>query len=149
MIAVIEMPKGETVRRHKDKHGEGLIELGLIKDAIPVNGGVNPVHYGYIPDTHNPSDDDELDVIVISKEADAIGQEVAVTPIALLRRADHDDKIVAVPEDEKEISSWEDVEQGERDLILQFYSFHHAITAIENSAKASEYIEKVKNHIDM
>lgn len=121
-----------------------MIELGLIKDVIPVNDGVSPVNYGYIPGTHNSGDDDELDAIVITDEVYAVGQEVSVLPIALLRRADHDDKIIAVPEGEKEINTWEDISEKEREVIMKFYSYHHPITAIENASKARQYIETMK-----
>lgn len=144
MDAIIEIPKGDTIRRHKNKHGEGLIELGLIKDVIPVNDGMNPVNYGYIPDTYNASDEDEVDVIVVTDEVYAIGQSVAITPIALLRRADHDDKVIAVPDGNTRIMQWDDIPVSERELLTQFYGYHHAITAIENSTKAREYIEKMK-----
>ncbi len=142
MKAIIEMPKGDTRRRHlaSDKHG--IIDLGLLRDSVPVHGGVMPVHYGYLPGTRNHDEGDEIDVLIYSPDAMAIGQEADVRPIALFRRGDKDDKVVAVRASDQIISSWEDIPKTERDLLEQFFGYHHKIVAIENAEAARRYVEE-------
>ncbi len=66
MKAVIEMPKGDVRRRHIKYDKSGFIDLGPIKNVIPVNDGVMPVHYGYIPETLNEKELDESFLVIIT-----------------------------------------------------------------------------------
>jgi len=56
--AVIEIPKGSDRRTHMAYDKSGFIDLGPIKDRIPVNNGVCPVDYGFIEGTFNADDND-------------------------------------------------------------------------------------------
>ncbi|MDD5083627.1 MAG: inorganic diphosphatase [Candidatus Moranbacteria bacterium] len=145
MKIVIEMPKGDTRRRHLKYNKTGFIDLGPIRDAIPVNDGVMPVHYGYIPGTLNWKDDDEVDALVLSSKEFGIGQEIEARPIALIRRSDGDDKIVAADETQEAIQDWSDIAEDMRQLIEAFFSYHHTILSIENADVARKYVED--NHI--
>lgn len=141
MKVVIEIPKGDTRRRHLKYDKSGFIDLGAIKDVIPVNGGVMPVHYGYIPNTENPKEKDEIDVLVLSDNAMEVGEEIKVRPIALIKRADGDDKVVAIDDTNKHIARWTDITENERKLITDFFSYHHKILSIEDADVAKEYVE--------
>lgn len=141
MKAIIEIPKGDDRRRHLKNDKSGFIDLGPIKDIIPVNDGVIPVHYGYIPETLNEKEGDEIDVLVLSDHALKVGQEVDVEPIALIKREDKDDKIVAVDKTKKLIKNWNDIPEDERILIENFFSYHHKFVSIENSEVARQYVE--------
>ena len=65
--ATIEIPKGCDRRIHLSYDRVNFIDLGPIKDQIPINDGVMPVHYGYINNTLNKDEGDEVDVIVFDK----------------------------------------------------------------------------------
>lgn len=119
----------------------GFIDLGPIRDVIPVNGGIMPVAYGYILGTLNKIEGDEVDVLVLSDAVFEVGQEIDVEPIALLRRADGDDKIVAVDETRSTLRKWEDIPANEKELIEKFFSYHHAVVSIESADVAKRYIK--------
>ena len=140
MKAIIEIPKGDDRRRHVKSDKSGFVDLGPTKNVIPVNDGIMPIHYGYIPETLNEKEGDEIDVLVLSNSKMRIGQEVEVRPIALIRREDGDDKIVAVDESMKELEKWGDIPESERRLIEDFFSYHHKFSSIEDSAFAEKYI---------
>lgn len=140
MKAIIEIPRGDDRRRHMKYDKSGFIDLGPTKDVIPINDGVMPVNYGYISDTLNVGEGDEIDVLIFSKQILSVGQEIDILPFALIRRADGDDKVVAT-DNTLDIKSWEDIEKGERELIEKFFSYHHKFIAVENKEEAEKYIE--------
>ncbi len=141
MKAIIEMPKGDDRRRHFKFDKTGFIDLGPIKEVIPVNDGLMPVSYGYIPDTLNIDEGDEIDVLILSNKVLSVAQEVEVEPIALIVRDDGDNKVVAIDDSISDIKEWNDVSESERELIEQFFSYHHKILAIENLEVTKQYIE--------
>ncbi|NTV41359.1 MAG: hypothetical protein HGA61_03750 [Candidatus Moranbacteria bacterium] len=141
MKAIIEIPKGDNRRRHIKYDKSGFIDLGLIKDTIPVNDGIMPVHYGFIPETLNEKEGDEVDVLILSDRKLNVGQEIEINPIALIRREDEDDKIVATDETRQSIKKWDDIMESEKILIKNFFSHHHKFLAIEDSDNAREYVE--------
>jgi inorganic pyrophosphatase len=142
MKAIIEIPRGDNRRRHLREDKSGFIDLGPTRDVIPVNDGVMPVHYGLIPETLNIIEGDEVDILVLSTRKLEIGQEIVVEPIALLRREDGDDKVVAVDETRQSIQSWHDIPEDERSLIESFFSYHSKFLAIEDREKARKYGEQ-------
>lgn len=138
--ATIEIPKGDDRRRHVNKYNKSeFIDLGPMKEHIPVNDGVAPEHYGFIAGTHNPHDGDEVDVIVFSDSSANIGETIEVEPIALLTRADNDEKVVAVVAG-SDARKWDDLDKARRDLILQFYGSHHPILEVKGRQSAEAYI---------
>ena len=141
MKAIIEIPKGDDRRRHIKYDKSGFVDLGPTKDVIPVNDGVMPVHYGYIPNTLNIGEGDEIDVLIFSKNDLAVGEEVEIYPIALISRADGDDKVVAV-DNTVTYKSWLDIPESERELIEKFFSYHHEFKSIESAELAKQYVEK-------
>ena len=140
--AVIEIPKGDARRRHLNYEKTAIVDLGPIKDVIPVNDGVMPIDYGYLKDTKNAAEGDEVDVIIFSQATRKIGEEVAISPLALLRRDDGDDKVIATDGTCSSIQTWEDVPREERDLILSYFGYHHKILSIENNEAAEVYIKQ-------
>lgn len=143
MKVIIEIPKGDDRRRHIKPDKSAFIDLGPIRDVIPVNDGVMPVHYGYIPGTLNKKEGDEIDALVLSSEdCFKVGQQVEVKPIALIRRADGDDKVVTVDESMNFLSRWDDIPATERELIEAFFSYHHAFLVIEEAEAAKTYVEE-------
>lgn len=142
MIAIIEIPKDDDRRRHITYDKSGFIDLGPIKETIPINNGVMPVHYGYIPETLNETEGDEIDILVLSSKESSVGEKIEVEPIALLSREDGDDKIVAVDETMLSIKSWDDIPQTERELIQSFFTYYHKFTSIGNAFDAKKYVQE-------
>lgn len=142
MKAIIEIPKGDDRRRHLKDDKSGFIDLGPTKDVIPVNDGIMPVHYGYIPGTLNKKEGDEIDILVLSNEKLEVGDEVEVEPIALIRREDEDDKVVAVDVSVPQLQKWSDIPESERRLIEDFFSYHHKFRSIEDAEYARRYAER-------
>ena len=141
--AIIESPKGDDRRRHFDKKKNRVIDLEPLKDVIPINNGITPVSYGFIKNTRCEADGDEIDVLLVSHNKLKIGEEVEIYPIALILRADGDDKIVAVNESTKrKYKSWDDLPN--KDLIEKFFSYHYKFLSIEDSKKAYQYISEHK-----
>ena len=140
--AVIEIPKGDGRRRHLNYEKTAIIDLGPIRDVIPVNDGVMPVDYGYIEHTKNPIEGDEVDVIIFSIAIRKSGEKVGVSPIGLIRRDDGDDKVIAIDETISLITSWDDVSTEEKDLILAYFGYGHKILSIENREAAEAYLRK-------
>ncbi len=136
------MPKGDDRRRHLNYEKTGIIDLGPIKDVIPVNDGIMPVNYGYIKNTRNATEGDEIDILIISEKPLVVGDEIEIYPIALLRRADGDDKIVAVDIENSPIKKWNDIPKEERELLLSYFGYHHKIVSIEDGEAADLYIKK-------
>lgn len=141
MKVIIEIPKWDDRRRHLKDDKSGFIDLGPTKDVIPVNNGIMPVHYGYIPETLNEKEGDEIDVLVLADEKAKVGQEIEVEPIALIRREDGDDKVVAVALSRNMVKKWDDIPESERKLIEDFFSYHHKFQTIENAEFANNYVK--------
>jgi inorganic pyrophosphatase len=141
MKAIIEIPKGDDRRRHMKYDKSGFVDLGPTKEVIPVNDGIMPVHYGYVSETLNEKEGDEIDILIFSKNTTEVGQEIEFEPIALIKRDDGDDKVVAVDETMGEIKEWNDISKEEKILIENFFSYHHKFLSIGNSETAKQYIK--------
>lgn len=144
--AVIEIPKGDDRRRHLNYAKTAIEDFGPIKEVIPVNDGVMPVAYGYLENTLNQDEGDEVDVLIFSSKNFAVGEKVAVIPIGLLMRADRDHKVLAVDQTPpfKEFTKWEDIEPTLRELILKYFGHKHKIEEIADATKALEYLEQTR-----
>jgi len=141
MKAVIEIPKGDDRRRHIKYDKTGFIDIGPIKDVIPINEGVMPVDYGYIPETLNEKEGDEIDILVISDKKFKVGQEIEVEPIVLIKLDNGDDKVIAVDKTKKSIKGWSDIPDQLKNLIKSFFGYKNKIIAIEGEEKARQYIK--------
>ena len=141
MRVIIEIPKGDDRRRHLSFDKKEFVDLGPIKDKIPVNNGIMPIDYGYIPGTENKTEKDEVDVLLISLSKFGVGDEAEAKPIALMKRDDGDDKVVAVDNDAAEIS-WDDLDSEVREKIINFFGYAHKFTAIESAEAAIGYIDE-------
>jgi len=144
MRTIIEIPKGDDRRRHLKYDKSGFIDLGPIKDVIPVNDGIMPIHYGFVPKTLNEKEGDEIDVMILSDRTFSVGQEIETEPIALLVRTDGDDKVVSVDETKKDLKCWDDIPESERSLIENFFTYHHKFLSIKGAQAAKKYIEQGK-----
>ncbi|MEM3715104.1 MAG: inorganic diphosphatase, partial [Nitrososphaeria archaeon] len=93
---LIEMPKGESRRIHLAYSRAFYIDLGPIKNIIPVNEGKMPIAYGFVVGTliRDEEEESELDAIVYSKKDYKIGDRIRAYPIAALHIKNGDHKIV-------------------------------------------------------
>lgn len=140
--AIIEMPKGDTRRRHLNYEKTAIVDLGSIADKIPVNNGIMPVAYGYIPNTLNPKENDEIDILVLSNLDFKVGDMVETEAVSIIKRDDGDDKIVAIDKTIMGIHAWEDIDLQLRNLITDFFSYQHKIELIEDAKAAETFIEE-------
>jgi inorganic pyrophosphatase len=87
--AVVETPEGTTAAW---RYSEALGRFEYAGEyELPV-----PAHYGWICGTRNPADEDETDVFVVDPEPRRTGDVLWVRPVALLRKADGDHKVLAI-----------------------------------------------------
>jgi inorganic pyrophosphatase len=139
---IIEIPKGCDRRIHFSQEKNDFVDFGPIKEKIPVNGGKMPVHYGFLDGIINKKEGDEVDALIFSEKDFKTGNIVEIIPIALILREDGDDKIVVIDEMVENIKEWDDVDEKEKKLILDYFGFRHKIISVKNSKSAVEYITK-------
>lgn len=103
---IIEIPRGSHNKYEIDKE-TGLIAL----DRANYSSASYPFDYGFVPQTLW-DDDDALDVIVLTTYPLASGILVRARPVAILHMTDGgdaDDKIIAVPVDDKRFDDMTDI----------------------------------------
>ncbi|MBI2121042.1 MAG: inorganic diphosphatase [Parcubacteria group bacterium] len=137
--AVIEIPKGCDRRIHMSYDKSGFIDLGPIKDQIPINNGMMPVHYGYIENIINKEEGDEVDVIIFSLQPHNTGDILDVDIIGMLTRKDGDHKLIAI-DGSRDIKDFEGILPEERDLILKYFGYKSEILSVDTKEKALEYL---------
>ncbi|HQT82707.1 MAG: hypothetical protein B7W98_01115 [Parcubacteria group bacterium 20-58-5] len=104
MNVIIEIPKDSHNKYEIDKK-TGLIKL----DRANYSSAAYPFDYGFVPQTHW-DDGDALDVIVLTTYPLNVGILVEARPVGLLDMndsGDEDQKIIAVPTEDKR---WDDVQ---------------------------------------
>lgn len=104
MNVIVEINKGSKNKYEIDKK-TGLIAL----DRVAYTAQDFPFDYGFVPQTLW-DDGDALDVIVLTTYPLNVGILVSARPVALLNMidgGDADDKVIAVPVDDKR---WDDVQ---------------------------------------
>src|SRR4051812_16727059 len=121
--AIIEIPKGNDRRWHLNYGRTAIEDFGPIKEKIPINDGIMPIAYGYIEGAMNRDEKDNVDVLVFSNTNFGIGDPVEVTPFGYFKRSDKDHKVLAT-DGTTAIKEWNDVEEKERNLILEFFGYN-------------------------
>lgn len=107
MNVIIEIPKDSHNKYEIDKK-TGLIKL----DRANYSSAAYPFDYGFVPQTLW-DDGDALDVIVLTTYPLNVGILVPARPVGILTMTDggeSDDKVIAVPVDDKR---WDDVKDLE------------------------------------
>ncbi len=103
MNVIIEIPK-ESHNKYEIDKKTGLIKL----DRANYSAAAYPFDYGFVPQTLW-DDGDALDVVVLTTYPLNVGVLVTARPVAIINMidgGDADDKIVAVPAEDKR---WDDV----------------------------------------
>ena len=109
MNVIIEIPK-ESHNKYEIDKATGLIKL----DRANYSAAAYPFDYGFVPQTYW-DDGDALDVIMLTTYPLNVGILVPARPVAIMNMidgGDADDKIIAVPTEDKR---WDDV-QGLADI---------------------------------
>lgn len=144
--AIIEIPKNSDRRIHKGNQPDNLgkfVDFGPISEKITANGGRMPLAYGFIVNTINKGENDELDVMVFSETEFKTEDSVEVTPFAMMVREDGDYKVLAHDET-MQINSWEEVPEDMQKILMDFNGFKLPIVGIKNAEETVGYIESVK-----
>ncbi len=147
LTAHIEIPKGGDRRTYLRYDKSGFIDLGPIKNVIPINDGIMPINYGFIVGLINTKEEgeqpEELDVLVYSDESFKQGALVSIEPIALFEREDHDDKIIA-----RVLGSditWNAIAPSEQKLLLDYFGYKSPIVRVGDREAAESLIQSLKN----
>jgi len=138
--AIIEIPKDSDRRIHLSFDKSSFVDLGPIKEHVPVNNGIMPVHYGFIDDTINKKEGDEVDVIVFSNKSYKTGDKVEIEILGILKRQDGDDKIIA-RDDTVSNDVFETLPKNEHELIVNFLGYKSSIIEIGLKDHALEYLK--------
>ena len=145
-MAVIEDPRGSTVRHHWSDEEQGWVEKPHPHTSQPW-----PANYGYIPETWNPADEDALDVLVISTDPLETGSEVNVRAVGLLLRPDGDDKIIAILIEDPifgAIYRFQDVPAEQIQLIEEWFTEWSQVGQWRDETLARARIEKARKRDD-
>jgi inorganic pyrophosphatase len=137
--AIIEIPKGCNRRIHMKYDGSGFEDFGPIKEKIPVNEGIMPIDYGFIKDSVNKDESDNVDVIILSNNKYETGDEVGVNTLGILKRDDNDHKIIAI-DDTMPYKDFREVPEDERRLILDYFAFRHKEITVGDKQEAEAYL---------
>jgi len=139
---MIEIPKGDGRRIHLDYSRTYFIDLGPIKNAIPINDGIMPISYGFVIGTKGKEagENDELDALLYSKKSFNVGERTRASPIAVLNLENNDHKVVFT--DDSAIKSWKDLPQKDRDLLLKYFGYKSAIKKVDDKTEALRLIQE-------
>ncbi|MDW7981648.1 MAG: inorganic diphosphatase [Thermomicrobium sp.] len=131
---MIEDPAGSTVRHVYDAESETWRTF-----RHPLARRPWPANYGFLLRTYNPSDGDALDVIVLASEPLPTGTRLRVRPVGLLRRANGDDKVLAVACSDRRYGACRrltDLPATEIQDILAWFASWEAVPALADEAAA-------------
>jgi inorganic pyrophosphatase len=120
--------------------GSGFVDLGPIREQIPINNGIMPVAYGYLKDVINKKEKDNIDVLVFSNRDFSTGDEIEVIPFAVIKRSDEDHKVLT-RDDTVLLKGWSNVSLKERKLILDYFGFKGRVK-VEGVDEAESYINQ-------
>lgn len=120
MNVIIEIPKDSHNKYEIDKK-TGLIKL----DRANYSSAAYPFDYGFVPQTLW-DDGDALDVIVLTTYPLNVGVLVVARPIGVLHMVDDgdaDEKIIAVPTDDKRWDDVQDIGDVNQHQLKEFVHF--------------------------
>jgi inorganic pyrophosphatase len=137
-MAVIEIPKGSSVKYELDK------ETGMLRlDRVLYSAVYYPANYGFIPQTL-AEDDDPLDVLVLCQEQVAPLTLVASRAIGLMTMIDSgkkDHKVLAVALHDPEYETFHEATQLPPHRLAMLRRFFQDYKQLEGKAVEVEEIE--------
>jgi inorganic pyrophosphatase len=140
---IIEIPKGCDRRIHMKYDGSGFEDFGPIKEKIPINNGVMPIDYGFIKNSLNKEEGDNVDAIIFSNNKYKTGDELDASVLGILKRDDNDHKIIAV-DNTMPYKTFQQVPEDERRLILDYFTFGHGEIILGDVSEAERYLAENK-----
>ncbi len=120
MNVIIEIPKDSHNKYEIDKK-TGIIKL----DRANYSSAAYPFDYGFVPQTLW-DDGDALDVIVLTTYPLDVGVLVSARPVGILHMidgGDADDKVIAVPVDDKRWDDVQDIKDVNAHQLKEFVHF--------------------------
>ncbi len=134
---IIEIPRGTRAKYELDK------ESGLLKlDRVLYTSMYYPANYGFIPKTYC-DDKDPLDILVLSQITIVPMCVVSARVIGAMRMLDggeHDDKIIAVAENDMSVNHYNDISELPKHFINELRSFFEDYKKLENKqVKVKEF----------
>lgn len=138
--AIIEMPRGDTRRRHFSFEDKSLLlDLGPIPEIM--GGGIMPEAYGFLEGVMNKTEGDEVDVVVFSESEYKPEDKLKIFPIGVIIRSDGDHKVLAVDESLRgKMSDLEDIPEEKMKPVVDFFGAVHPISEIKGRQEAEGYI---------
>ncbi len=126
---IIEIPRGTRAKYELDK------ESGLLKlDRVLYTSMYYPANYGFIPKTYC-DDKDPLDILVLSQITIVPMCIVSAKVIGAMRMLDggeHDDKIIAVAENDMSVNHFNDISELPKHFINELRSFFEDYKKLEH-----------------
>jgi len=126
---IIEIPKGNRAKYELDKDS-GLLKL----DRVLYSSIFYPANYGFIPKTYC-DDNDPLDILVLSQVTIVPMCIVSSKVIGVMRMLDggeHDDKIIAVAENDMSVNHFNDISELPPHFIKELRSFFEDYKKLEH-----------------
>ena len=126
---IIEIPKNTRAKYELDK------ESGLLKlDRVLYSSMNYPANYGFIPKTYC-DDNDPLDILILSQITIVPMCIVSARVIGAMRMLDggeHDDKIIAVAENDMSVNHYNDITELPEHFINELRSFFEDYKKLEH-----------------
>jgi inorganic pyrophosphatase len=142
IIAVIECPKGSTIKYELDK------ETGFMKmDRVLYSAVHYPGDYGFVPQTLY-DDGDPLDIIILSNFPVAPGVIVKTRPIGVLEMIDEDEKdykIIAVHSTDPRFDRYNNITDLSEAILQEIKHFFQTYKQLQNK---KVNILSIKGHIE-
>jgi inorganic pyrophosphatase len=135
MNVIIEIPKDSHNKYEIDKT-TGLIKL----DRANYSAAAYPFDYGFVPQTLW-DDGDALDVIVLTTYPLNVGILVTARPVGILNMidgGDKDDKIIAVPAEDKRFDDIKDITDVNKHTLKEIAHFLETYKALKGKAVSVE-----------
>lgn len=136
---VVEIPKGSDRRIHKSIETGKFVDYGPTKEIIPINEGKMPVCYGFLKNTLNKDEGDEIDCLLISNKEYSTGQELEIEIIGMINREDGDHKVIAT-DNTTSIKTIDEIDSNLWKLIQEYFEYNHKIVSIENKNETLTYL---------
>ncbi|RUA12085.1 MAG: inorganic diphosphatase [Flavobacteriia bacterium] len=125
---VIEIPRGTRAKYELDKDS-GLLRL----DRVLYASMYYPANYGFIPKTYC-DDGDPLDILILSQITIVPMCIVSAKVIGVMRMLDqgeHDDKIIAVAENDMSVNHFNDITELPDHFIIELRNFFEDYKKLE------------------
>lgn len=137
---IVEISKGSKNKYELDKK-TGLLRL----DRILFTSTHYPANYGFIPRTYS-SDDDPLDVLILTNEEIVPNALVKCKPIGVIKMIDNgqiDEKIIAVCTSDPFYNGFKDIKELPNHIFEEIKHFFEVYKTLENKMT---FVGSIQSH---